>query len=80
MNQTVFVVDVYSPFMKNKDVRKIFNYNEKQWCIRETALNWGSPKIELPFDDTSDLATSFHLYNTFEEANNYVEDLIGARL
>lgn len=80
MEQTVFIVDVYNPYMKNENVRKVFSYNNNLYCIRETALNWGTPLVELPLDDSTNLSTGFYLYNTYEEANNYVEELIGARL
>ena len=79
LNKTVFIVDVYSPYARNADVRKVFSYNDNLYCIREVSLTWGQPQLDPVFDEL-ETPPSFTLYNTFEEANNYVEDLIGARL
>lgn len=80
MSLTVFVVDTYSSYEKNSNVRKIFNYNNRKYCIKEVEMYWGVPQLCLPIEDTSDVKTAFKIYDTFEEANKYVESLIGAKL
>ena len=77
-NNTVFIVDCYSPYMRNADVRKIFTYNDNLFCIREVPLKWGIPLRESLIDDEDN--PNFKLYNTYEEANEYVLELIGAKL
>lgn len=80
MEQVVYVVDTYTPYMKNEGVKKVFNYNGREYAIKEVELEWGTPQLNLPIDDTTDPATGFYLYNSFEEANRFVEELIGAKL
>ena len=42
MNTTVFVLDIYNPYMTD-DVRYVFRLNERYWCIKEVELEWGVP-------------------------------------
>lgn len=80
MSQTVFIVDTYCPYDKNKDVRRIFNYNNREYCVREVGMDWGIVQVQLPVDDSSDIATAFKVYDTMDEANEFVDNLLGAKL
>lgn len=71
-----FIIDTYSPYEKNDDVRYIFEYNDRQWCIREvTKFEWGQPQYdERPLEDEF---LSFQLYYTFEDALRFARELKG---
>lgn len=70
----MFIIDVYSPFQNNNNVRKIFSLYGKKYCIREiTALEWGQPVFQEK--DFEDDYSFFQLYSTFEEADHYIQTL-----
>lgn len=70
----MFIIDVYSKFQNNNNVRKIFSLYSKQYCIREiNNLEWGQPVFQEK--DIEDDYSFFQLYNTFEEAEQYVREL-----
>ena len=76
MQQTLFIVDIYNPYSPyNKDVRAIFTINSKKLCIREVEMSWGMPKIGISFDEDAAEPQDFHIYNTYEEAENYISRL-----
>ena len=69
-----FIIDVYSKFQNNSNVRMIFSLYGKQYCIREIdALEWGQPIFKEK--DLEDDYSFFQLYTTFEEAQQYVHNL-----
>lgn len=73
-NQTYFIVDTYSRFHKNDDVRMIFSLHNNWYCIREVEdLNWGQPLFDEK--DPEDGYTNYHIYVTLEEAQSYVRGL-----
>lgn len=74
--KTVFIVDIYNPYSPyNNDVRKVFIINSKQICIREVTMSWGMPEIGVSFDDCAAEPQDFRVYDTYEEAENYINKL-----
>ena len=72
-SQYVYIVDAYSRFHRNKDVVFRFIYHDQWWAIRRVPLEWGVPQFEEK--DMDDDYTKFHLYNTYEEAMEFVRKL-----
>lgn len=71
VSSTVFIVDTYNKYARNKNVCYVFHIHDNWYCIREVELNWGNPIFpEKPFDETN-----YYLYNTYEEAITYVKTL-----
>lgn len=76
MNKTVFIIDTYNPFSPyTGSVRSIFWLNGRQWCIREVKCEWGKPQIGLNFEDNAPEPEDFLLYNTYEEAVDFIKKL-----
>ena len=76
MNKTVFIIDTYNPFSPyTNTVRVVFKLNDRQWCIREVECEWGKPQIGLSFEDCAPEPEDFFLYNTYEEAIEFVQKL-----
>ena len=69
-----YIVDIYSPYANNENVKFIFNLNERQWCIREVEVRENLPLVALPIDDTMDLSI-FFIYKSLEAAKCYVRQL-----
>ncbi len=65
---TVYVVDVYNPYINPETIRKVVKVNDLKICIREVELEWGKPKLSY-FDDNN---LDFYLYDTYEEAEKYI--------
>ena len=70
-NQTVFIIDLYNKYRDADKARQIFQLNGRWWAILETQLEWGTPALGRIEDDPM----AFHLYNTLEEAQEYVKEL-----
>lgn len=71
-----YIIDVYSPYDKNEDVKYIFEYNNKLWCVREVhKFEWGRPQ----FDEESldDDFLSFYIYDNLDDAITYCRSLKG---
>ena len=71
MEQTVYVIDLYNKFSPDKVISK-HRINGRWWAIKEVPLEWGIPQLSSIEEDNP---MSFHLYNTIEEAEQYVHDL-----
>ena len=72
-DQYVYIVDTYNPYMHNDNVIYRFIYHEQWWAVRRVSLEWGVPQnTALDIDDNH---TKFHLYNTEEEAMEFVKEL-----
>ena len=71
-----YIVDVYSPYDKNDDVKYVFEYNKRLWCVREIdKFEWGQPQYdELPLDNTH---IQFHIYSNLEDAIKFCRELKG---
>lgn len=72
-NQTVFIIDTYSPF-ENDDVVEIFNVNSNWYAIKQVELYFGRP-ILSNIEKNEDESINFHLYENIEEAREYVKTL-----
>ena len=71
MVQTVYVIDLYDKFSPDKVISK-HRINGRWWAIKEVPLLWGIPQLaKIDEDDPM----SFRLYNTLEEAKQYVQEL-----
>lgn len=71
MVQTVYVIDLYNKFSPDKVISK-HRINGRWWAIKEVPLLWGIPQLaKIEEDDPM----SFHLYNTLEEAEQYIHEL-----
>ena len=74
IRQTVlYIIDVYSRFDDNTDVRMIFSLYNKWYCIREIKdLEWGEPVFkEKHIEENS----YYYLYPSLEEAKAFVQHL-----
>ena len=71
MSQTVFVVDLYDKFSSDKVISK-HRINGRWWAIKEAPLLWGVPQLAKIEEDNP---MSFHLYNSPEEAEQYIREL-----
>lgn len=71
MAQTVYVIDLYNKFSSDKVISK-YRINDRWWAIKEVPLLWGAPQLSKIEEDDP---MSFKLYNTLEEAEQYVREL-----
>lgn len=71
MAQTVFVVDLYDKFSPDKVISK-HRINGRWWAIKEVPLLWGVPQLAKIEEDNP---MSFYLYNSPEEAEQYIQEL-----
>ena len=72
--EQVYIIDVYSPYARNDNVLYKFHYHDLPWAIRHTALEWGKPSNETALD-LDDNYSTFHYFNTYEEALDFVKRL-----
>lgn len=80
IKQTVFLIDIYNKFSSDKVV-STFKINNREYCIKEVELMWGAPILNSIEEDAEQ--PYFKLYNTLEDAKEYVRQLKrleGARL
>lgn len=70
-NQVVYIIDIYSQFSLDKIV-DVFYLNNRWWAIKEVNLEWGIPQLQSIEEDDP---MSFHIYNTLDEAKEYVHSL-----
>lgn len=71
-----YIVDTYSPYERNKDVKYIFEYNSALWCVREVVkFEWGQPQFdELPLDSEF---VEYKIYDNLNDAIKYCKGLKG---
>lgn len=69
--KTVFIIDLYDKFTHDKII-STFKLNGRKWAIKEVSLLWGIPQREKIEDDEY---ISFYLYNTVDEAKDYIRKL-----
>lgn len=80
ISPTVYIVDIYNRFSSDKIV-STFKVNNREYCIKEVALEWGTPRLSGIEEDVEQ--PYFKLYNTLDEAKEYIKQLKqleGARL
>ena len=71
-----YIIDTYSPYDRNDDVKYVFEQNDRLWCVRAiTEFEWGQPQFdELPFDDQY---IQFNVYHNLADAIAYARTLKG---
>lgn len=73
-NQTFYIIDTYSTYHQNNDVCIIFSLYNKWYCVRKiNKLEWGQPVFDEK--DLEDDYSNFYLYNSLEEAKQYIHVL-----
>lgn len=70
--QTVYLIDVYSRF-SNDTVVSTFVVNGKEYAIKSVGLEWGVPLLSSIEESAEQ--PYFKLYNTLDEAKEYVKQL-----
>lgn len=69
-----FIIDNYSPYQRNNNVISTFKIHGIPYCIREiNEFDWGQPIF--PEKSIDDDFNNYHIYETIEEAQNYVRYL-----
>lgn len=71
-SNTVFLIDIYNRFSSDK-VISTFKINNREYCIKEVELMWGTPILNSIEEDAEQ--PYFKLYNTLDEAKEYVKQL-----
>lgn len=69
-NQTVFIIDTYNKYSSDNIV-SVFKVHDREFAIKQTTLEWGKPQLSAIEDQDE----YFHIYNTLEEAREYVRTL-----
>lgn len=70
--QVVYIIDVYSKY--NSDtIISTFVVNGKKYCIKSVELEWGVPLLSSVEENAEQ--PYFKLYNTLDEAKEYVKQL-----
>lgn len=73
ISTTVFIIDTYNKYQHNDNCRAVFQLHGTDYCVREVPLNWGQP--QFPEKDWDDEFTQWQLYNTLDEALEFVRKL-----
>lgn len=71
INKTVYIIDPYDKFTLDKIV-SVFKINNRWWAIKEVPLKWGIPQLTKIEDDEY---TYYHIYETIDEAREYVKQI-----
>ena len=71
INKNVYIIDLYDKFTLDK-VISTFKINGRWWAIKEVPLLWGTPQRAKIEDDDY---ISFRLYNTIDEAREYIRQI-----
>jgi len=69
---TVFIIDPYSKYCNDKVVLT-FTVNGKEYAVKETTLNCGIPQLNSIEEEAEQ--PYFKLYNTLDEAKEYIKEL-----
>lgn len=71
---TGYIIDAYNKYAINDNVVSIFNLYGKPFCIRQiNKFDWGQPIF--PEKDIEDDYSIFCIYDTQEDAEQYVRNL-----
>lgn len=71
---TVFLIKPYNPYIRpaeGETIRFIFTLHDRQFAICEATLDWGRAQVAVPIDEEDDFG--YRLYDTYEEAYDYVQ-------
>lgn len=71
MAQTVYIIDLWDKFSPDKVISK-HRINGRWWAIKEVPLCWGIPQLSKIEEDDP---MSFKLYETVDEALNYIQHI-----
>lgn len=71
----VYIIDTYNKYDRNINVVHTFFIDGRPYCIREVTLEWGEPQ----FQENNAGPGEFCLYNTLEDALQYVEKIRAIR-
>ncbi len=71
-----YIIDLYNPYSRDNNVKKIFTLNQRQWCIREVECKNGLPLLPILISEDAPEPTDFKLFKTYEAALYYVNQLI----
>ena len=71
-NPTVYIIDLYQKFNNDKIIFT-FLLNGREFCVKEVQLEWGVPQLSSIEEDLEQ--PYFHIYNTLEEAREYIRKL-----
>lgn len=71
-----FIIDTYNRFSQWDRTHSVyvFNINGNTYAIKEVEMVWGQPALE-PHIDREDNASSYHIYETYEEAFTFARTL-----
>lgn len=71
-----YIIDTYSPYDKNDDVKYTFELNDRIYCVRKiTEFEWGKPQFdELPLDDEF---VYYQIYDNLADAIAFARTLKG---
>ena len=69
---TVFIIDTFSKYCNDKVVFT-FIVNGKEYAVKEIQLEWGIPQLSNIEEDIE--RPYFKLYNTLDEAKEYIKEL-----
>ncbi len=72
IGNTVFLIDIYNKFSSDKII-STFKINNREYCIKEVELMWGMPILNSIEEEAEQ--PYFKLYNTLDEAKEYVKQL-----
>lgn len=69
-----FIIDLYNKHAINNNVVSVFKIHGINFCIRKIQeFEWGQPIF--PEKDIEDNYTQYHVYQTLEEAQQYIRFL-----
>lgn len=73
MEDKVYIIDLYNKFSKD-EIISTFLINGRRWAIKKVSLQWGKPKLSA-IEESEDPYLYFHLFNSLEEAEDYIRKL-----
>lgn len=76
MNQKVYIIKPYNKYLLPQRQQRIvykFNLYDNAYCISQVSLEWGHPIVARLIQEQDDFG--YHLYDTYEDALKYVQQL-----
>lgn len=72
-----YIIDLYDKYNSADKVaaRYTFILNDRQWAIKEYEIQNGKLTRPLRLDEPDNYNDFFHLYNTFDEALQFVREI-----
>lgn len=74
--ETSYIIKNYNKYSvwDRTHTRYTFKINGNEYAIMEVELEWGLPQLSYTIEE-EDAPETYHLYNTYEEAIQYVQQL-----